>query len=496
MPGMADKGALSSQSKAAGPAPGTAAKAPQGNPVFRMMGLPNLRLKLPSRNWMIFIGIAGSWTTALLYDKYEKRRIQKKWCDLVSHIALEPLPERAMPRKVTIFLSAPPGDGLRSARDHFHEYVKPVLVAAAMDWDVIEGRREGDVRAGLASRLRRLRKKNGEPTETPLEEDSQLAIEELRKASGITESGSIKGDIVIGRSTWKEYVRGLHEGWLGPLDPPASQVESTSDITGSEVPLPSEESSQHTPGHGSLGDVAVTAALSPAEDNSGSSSTSLGDTAISADGASPTAESTPAAPETTPEAEESKPKKPKQPSPFIATTAYSGAAVSPNIPTELGPSTIIPFPHILGFLNTPIRVYRFLTRRQLADDIGRQTAAAVLASYRPFHDPSQSLVVSDDARSAGFAGEEASSDDGSGSTWEQQGVLRNEEAEWPKDVRKRVRDGSESVWLDEIVIDPRIGQRMRRFEVAASEEARAQRIKEGKEGVLEQIAADEGASSA
>lgn len=58
--------------------------------------------------------------------------------------------------------SAPPGDGLRAAREHFHEYVKPILVAGAVDWEVIEGRKEGDVRAGLAAKIRRLRRRNGE----------------------------------------------------------------------------------------------------------------------------------------------------------------------------------------------------------------------------------------------------------------------------------------------------------------------------------------------
>ena len=81
---------------------------------------------------------------------------------MVSYLAREPLPTTQLPRKFTVFLCAPPGDGLRSAREYFQEYIKPVLVAAAVDWDVVEGRREGEVRAGLAARVRALRRKHGE----------------------------------------------------------------------------------------------------------------------------------------------------------------------------------------------------------------------------------------------------------------------------------------------------------------------------------------------
>src|SRR3954467_1991658 len=87
-------------------------------------GLPNFRFKLPSRNWLIFCTIVGSWTGALVYDRREKKRIQAKWCALVSHLKDETLPSTAMQRKITVYLSAPPADGLLNSREHFHEYVK------------------------------------------------------------------------------------------------------------------------------------------------------------------------------------------------------------------------------------------------------------------------------------------------------------------------------------------------------------------------------------
>jgi import inner membrane translocase subunit TIM54 len=64
--------------------------------------------------------------------------------------------------------------------------------------------------------------------------------------------------------------------------------------------------------------------------------------------------------------------------------------------------------------------------------------------------------------------------------------LQQEESEWPKSVRKPknpIPDGQEQLWLGPVVLDPRIAERMSKFELDPEEEARAERIKEGKEGV-------------
>ncbi len=152
-----------------------------------------------------------------------------------------------MPRRITVFLSAPPGDSLRAAREHFHEYVKPLLVAGAMDWDVIEGRKEGDVRAGLAEKIRKRRRKAGEKppknAEGEAPEGGEDLVEELRGSAGIKDWQGVQGDLVLGRHTWKEYIRGTHEGWLGPLELPPNLSQS------SDPP-------QHTPDQSSLANVA------------------------------------------------------------------------------------------------------------------------------------------------------------------------------------------------------------------------------------------------
>ena len=377
-----------------------------------------------------------------MYDRREKKRIQKKWARVVEHIAQEPLDTQQLPRKLTVFLSAPPADGLVPARDHFHEYVKPILVAAALDWDAIEGRREGDVRAGLAERIRKLRKKRGETSADPTEEGLQELLEATRQRAGVSEWGGPSGDIVVGRHTWKEYVRGLHEGWLGPVDTP-KKVEDMEPLTD---PIPTAPGATPEPRE----PTAETAAPSAANDD-----------------ASPTAvhESPPAGEPEKPKEDEAKPKKKKQPPPFITTTEYENALLSASCPQALGPAAVIPLPHLLGFFNFPIRMYRFLNRRQAADAIGRETAAAVLGVYRPFESAAEASSIS-------------AQDEDSGTQWEQQGLLIHEEPDWHKTARKRNEDDdSERVWLDGMVLDPRIAERMRRFALEAEVEERARKIR-------------------
>ena len=344
---------------------------------------------------------------------------------------------------MTIFLAAPPADSLSTSREHFVEYVKPVLVAAATDWDVVEGRREGDVRAALAERIRRFRNRRGEKVEVPFEDTATSVLDPLRERIGVSEAEGEKGDIVIGRNAWKEYVRGLHEGWLGPMDPPAEAAkEVVKTVEDSEIPVVLSPQAEES--HTDVADAALTAAREEAEE----------------------AKTT----EDKKEAETEAPAKPLVPPPYNTPESYPSSSLPASIPDYLGPSIAIPFPHILGFFNTPIRMYRFLNRRALADDIGRQTAAAVLAHHRQY--------TQQDAASTSN-----SETDSSTRQWEQQDALRHEEKEWHKSVKDAKEYAKERVWLDEPVVDARIGERMRRFELLQADEERARAIVRGAAGI-------------
>jgi mitochondrial import inner membrane translocase subunit TIM54 len=429
----------------------------------------NFRPKLPSRNWSIFLAITGSFTAAVIYDKRETKRVQRKWCRLVEHGANDPLDPRAMPRKLSVFLEGPPTDGLRSAQDHFKEYVKPILVASGLDWEFIQGRKEGDIRAELAEKIRKSR--------LPVEERVEDIILEMRTKSGITEFDGPRGDIIIGRHTWKEYVRGLHEGWLGPLkEPPKPEEEKHQNEPSPSIEKPTEfiaETSTET----SPTETSTGAITEPSTQNPSTVTITEGSSEPATEN-SPQSESEPEPPKEEPE----KPQKPPQPIPFITTLAYPSAPTPPNLPSELDPSAPLSFPHILGFLNTPRRLYRFLNRRVLADNIGRETAAIILSQYRPYEPASPFLPTpSGDGeelkKSAEGGSGEAPGEDGEwGSRAEQATALQEEEKEWHKFVHVRAENEPERTWLEPMVLDPRIASRMRRFELSAEDEERARSI--------------------
>jgi len=240
-----------------------------------------------------------------------------------------------MPRKLTIYLSAAPGDGIRPTRDYFREYIKPILVAAAMDYDVIEGRTEGEVRYGTAEQIRRLRRRRGEQGLGQAEEEPDVAqaIDIIREKMQVLPEPGLSGDLVIGRHTWKEYIRGVHEGWLGPLDEPQPPSPEPS-----PTPSPAQVPIQPTPGveegaatittTAEVGDNLELATTQPEE----------------------TAEETP---------EEKKPEKPKTPPAYVSTSAYSSCQISPHIPQVLDPSAPITQRHLLGFLKNAATHIRF-----------------------------------------------------------------------------------------------------------------------------------------
>jgi import inner membrane translocase subunit TIM54 len=415
---------------------------------------------------MIFLTITGSFTGAIIYDRREKRRVQQKWSELVAHISKETLPVDQMRRKMTVYLAAPPGDGLRVARDHFKEYVKPILVAAALDYTVIEGRREGDVRAGMAENIRKQRRKAGEPSSTVEEVGVEAVIAATREHIGVTDEPGPKGDLVIGRHTWKEYIRGLHEGWLGPLDAPPPPPEEVKELTADTV----EDVSADKPV--SLASPEIASIDSPefSEENK---------------------EAIPEPKIEEPEKEEEKeeekkPSKPAGPTPaYIYPSEYSSAILPHTIPQSFDSSTPVEFPHILGFLNTPIRVYRFLTQRHLAEDVGRQVAAVVLAnSARPYREDTPTDSEPTSASVEPNPSLDTSFTDLPPRNYEQQTVMQAAESEWHKSVHKHEEDEKEREWLDDIVLDQRIASRMQRATLSPEDEARAQRIAEKQEYIL------------
>ncbi|KAK7976257.1 KES1 [Apiospora arundinis] len=390
-------------------------KAKQPNPVWRMMGLPNLPKKLPGRNWLIFWAVTATFSGAIIYDKREKKRATARWSHAVSHLGQELIKNPAqLPRKLTIYLESPPYDGLRVAQDHFSEYVKPILAASGLDWEFVQGRQQGDVRAAVAEKIRRQRRdvEGGEMTVINEEElTNDEILKAVRKRHQTPEFDGVKGDIVIGRHTWKEYIRGLHEGWLGPLVAPPEAAAIKPDVP---APVEGEEKTEE---------------------------------------------------EKKKEEEEKKNARPKQPKPYNTTDDYSTTSLPMFIPDEFSPSVPIQFPHVLGFMSTFTRLGRFMNRRAMADSIGREVAAVCFATSREFQQ-GDSLAESEQATAL----QEAERD------WHKD-VWKADEVEEPKEGEEApATTPAEKIWPKPVVLDSRISTRMRRFELRPEDEQTARQI--------------------
>ncbi|KAL5532871.1 TIM54 [Sanghuangporus sanghuang] len=181
---------------------------------LRYSGLPvwlAKRPKLPSRNWLIFIGVTSSVLGLYTYDRKKCKDIREKYIRRVAHLAQEPMDSMELPRKVTVYACKWPGDeDVNRSLKYFRKYVKPVLVAAAIDYDVINGRRHGDLARQISDKInanRRIDEGLEAPTSSRVPTPTRYSKEELaiRELQG--------GSIVIGRMTFKEYMEGLKRGW-------------------------------------------------------------------------------------------------------------------------------------------------------------------------------------------------------------------------------------------------------------------------------------------
>ncbi|KAG1756351.1 mitochondrial import inner membrane translocase subunit Tim54 [Suillus paluster] len=174
------------------------------------------RPKLPSRNWLIFLSVTTSIVSYYAYDRKECRRIRSEYATRVEHLAKDPLGTTDLPRKVTVYGAKWPGD-----EDHdkslrfFRKYVKPILVAAAVDYEMVSGRRSGDLANRIATEIKTRRRVDAgvEPeSQSPVVLPNQPSLEQKRKRE-------LEGGIVVvGRHTLKEFMSGLKRGWTESMD--------------------------------------------------------------------------------------------------------------------------------------------------------------------------------------------------------------------------------------------------------------------------------------
>jgi import inner membrane translocase subunit TIM54 len=212
---------------------------------------------------------------------------------------------------------------------------------------------------------------------------------------------------------------GIQEGWLGPLEKPEEpEAESTDSVVDKLSESPTE-AIQEIPAESSVNDIPVESIETASQ--AVESSTESGPAAKESDQQDKRQD----------DGEKKEEKKKPVPKPYILAQDYAEAPTPDGFEqhAQFKPIAALGHPHILGFRHTPIRVYRYFTRRHLADKMGAATAAVIFGATRPFD-------IKEDSN-----------------------LLVHEEDDWPKWWKKQaVENGSE--WVQPFIVDERIGSRL------------------------------------
>lgn len=426
------------------------AKKSWSNPALRAMGIP--KISLPSRNWMIFWTVLTTVGGTIYYDKRQQTLIREKYMQQVAQLSEEVYNADRIPRKLSIFIAPPPDDFLELSLKHFRRYIKPVLNSAAIDFDVYTESRQGEIRSQVAEKIRQMRRKAIEDEQKQKaaldaeayahswtkffkqdipnvfkklrfskEEEPEVyvdrhdlyspadvlglykVVDTLKPVLDDASDPAVTGGVIcIGRGAYKEYLSGVHEGLLGPLEKPEEKIEQVPDLDTKEG-----EIKEGAEGETKKEEVEI--------DDFGQKE----------------------------DEEQNKPD--PVPKPYIKQAEYDSGVLAPeldlthtvrdsnNVPVLFEqPVYVFQVPRITGIANWPRKIYRFFTKRELAESVTSETLAIVYGKSRPFEFKDR------------FLGKE-------------------EELDWPKKWVERGK-AKNSEWVQELEVDNRVGDRLRVFE--------------------------------
>lgn len=320
------------------------------HPVLEMMGIP--RLRVPSRNWLIFWGVTGSFIGAYYWDRRERKKVRDYWVDQVAPLGNQLIDPYDVPRKLKVYVVPPPNDYIDAGLQHFRNFIKPVFTAAAIDHELITEERQGYIRSRVAEEVRSLRQQLQAPTK---EHEDPIDSKWKRDLTG--------GIVLVGRGAYKEYMAGLQEGWFGPLERPGfvqEQIDKEREEEQERLRKRREEKAAATDGEHQRD-------YEYEEDWSQDRKATL-------------ARKYPVIPA------------------YVRTTELSELELPPEFASHRpDPISVFRHPHLIGIFSAPTRIYRWLNQRTLAEEMGSQAVGVVNAASRQFALPDDAdLALSDE----------------------------------------------------------------------------------------------------
>ncbi|KAG0145903.1 hypothetical protein CROQUDRAFT_78363 [Cronartium quercuum f. sp. fusiforme G11] len=194
------------------------------NPAFRYLGIPQSwllkRPRLPSHKTSAFLLISTSTLTLYLYDRYQCRKLKEIYVEETEHLSKELLPNSStwLPRRVTVYGARVPEDvDVDRGAQWFKKYVKPILIAAAIDYRIENGTSPGALGRKIASDIhderiiKAAQEKDGfkQPSIVPGMPGYQSWHFQQNRIAG--------ANLILGRVSLKEYLWGLKKGYRQPL---------------------------------------------------------------------------------------------------------------------------------------------------------------------------------------------------------------------------------------------------------------------------------------
>ncbi|KAL1923431.1 uncharacterized protein VTP21DRAFT_8411 [Calcarisporiella thermophila] len=171
------------------------------------------KIRAPSKTTSAFLLVSATVAGLIYRDKHLSKQVHERLAARVEHLAREPLGPYEMPRKVVVYLAEPPGDGIYKSRRWFREYIKPIFVAAALDYEIKEGS-PTEITSMVQEEIRQRRKRALNALPTDASKDNGIE-------SKLTRPEEVDGMIAVGRIAWCELLNGISAGCNMSLENPA-----------------------------------------------------------------------------------------------------------------------------------------------------------------------------------------------------------------------------------------------------------------------------------
>ncbi|KAF1798484.1 mitochondrial import inner membrane translocase subunit Tim54 [Mucor lusitanicus] len=312
-------------------------------------------LKAPSKGTLIFSGVAGAISGIVYTSNKNAEDARRRLAQRVSFLADRPCGVHEMPRKVLVYISAPPGDGLEKSRNWFREYVKPILVAGAIDYEIKEARSAGQIENSVIEEVVKLRRETEEASK-PVEENQEPVdnvemighsnnpftspqMNDMLKNKAANKS-EYDGILAIGRNAYREVLSGLSKG----CDASLAVVVEEDKVPEKGAEEAASQSKDDNETQNQQPEQTEAAPVTPVEQ--------------------PTETEEPVGMEFQPKEEES----------------YF------SLPSKFSPVMYVPHVNIIGWSNIPYRLWMWYFDNKRIDEVGKYVVAAVLNNTRPIEE--------------------------------------------------------------------------------------------------------------